>query len=100
MFIWKFWTGMQMRKIKLFKDRKGNDLMPYVHSEGSRHEVVVPASSVRIGETSRELVKSKHCVDYPKWVAVFVGRNEQECKKWLDRHLSAVLKLSTPYEVA
>jgi hypothetical protein len=88
-----------MRKIKLFKDRRGDDLLPYVSSKGSRHEVVVPVSSVRIGETSRELVKSKHCVDYPKWVALYVGKNEFECKKWLDRHLSSVLKLCTPYEV-
>ena len=58
-----------MRKIKLFKDRKGNDLVPYVVSKDNRHEVVAPVSSVRIGETNRNAVRSKHCVDYARWVA-------------------------------
>ena len=69
---------MSQRKIKVFKDRKGNYLMPYVVSENNRHEVVAPVSSVRIGETKRDAVKSKHCVDYPRWVALFVGRSHNE----------------------
>lgn len=89
-----------MRKIKLFKDRKGNDLLPYVVSRGDRHEVVAPVSSVRIGETRRELVRSKHCVDYGRWIALYVGKSHDECKKWLDRYKTPVLKLCIPYEVS
>ena len=86
-------------KIRVFKDRKGNDLMPYVLSQNGRHEVVAPVSSVRIGETRRDFVKSKACVDYARWVALFVGRSENECKKWLDKCRKVVLKLCIPYEV-
>jgi hypothetical protein len=89
-----------MRKIKLPRDRKGDELMPYVLSKGGRHEVVAPVSSVRIGETNRNAVKSRHCVDYPRWVALFVGRSEAECKRWLDKHKTTVLKLCIPYEVS
>lgn len=85
-------------KIKVFK-YKGEDLLPYVKSEDGRHEVVAAVSSVRIGETERKLVKSKHCVDYPRWVALYVGRTEKECVKWLDKHKTLVLKMCTPYEV-
>ena len=91
---------MSARKIKVFKDRKGNDLMPYVLSKDGRHEVVAPVSSVRIGETNRNAVKSKQCVDYARWVALFVGRSEAECKKWLDKYRKVVLKLCIPYEVS
>ena len=90
---------MSQRKIKVFKDRKGNDLMPYVVSENNRHEVVAPVSSVRIGETKRDAVKSRHCVDYPRWVALFVGRSHNECTKWLDKYSKVVLKRCIPYEV-
>ena len=89
-----------MRKIKLFRDRKGNDLVPYVLSKDDRHEVVAPVSSVRIGETNKNAVKSRQCVDYPKWVAVYVGRSEKECKKWLDRYEKIVLKMCIPSEVS
>jgi len=60
----------------------------------------VPVSSVRIGETDRELVKSKDCVDYLRHVVLFVGKSRWECKKWLDEHKQVVLKLGIPYEVA
>ena len=89
-----------MRKIKLPRDRKGGELMPYVLSKDGRHEVVAPVSSVRIGETNRNAVKSRHCVDYPRWIALFVGRSEAECKKWLDKYKTQVLKLCIPYEVS
>ena len=89
-----------MRKIKLFKDRKGNDLVPYVVSKDNRHEVIAPVSSVRIGETNRNAVRSKHCVDYPRWVALYVGKNHTECSRWLDKYKTSVLKLCIPYEVS
>ena len=64
-----------------------------------RWEVVAPVSSVRTGETSRELVKKKQAVDYLRLVTIFVGKNEQECKRWLDRHRPVLVKLGIPYEV-
>ena len=64
-----------------------------------RWEVVAPVSSVRIGETSRELVKKKQAVDYLRLVTIFVGKNEQECKRCLDRHRPVLVKLGIPYEV-
>lgn len=88
-----------MRKIKLFKNRKGDDLVPYIKSKNNRHEVIAPVSSVRIGETSRELVRSRQCVDYARWVTLYVGKNETDCKMWLDKYKTTVLKLSRPYEV-
>ena len=48
-----------------------------------RWEVVAPVSSVRIGETSKELVKKKQAVDYLRLVTIFVRKNEQECKRWV-----------------
>ena len=60
----------------------------------------VPMSSVRIGETDRELVKKKDCVDYLRHVAIFIGKSRWECKKWLDEHQNVVVKLGTLYEVA
>ena len=88
-----------MRKIKLFKDGQGNDLVPYVNSTENRHEVVAPVSSVRIGETDVNLIKSKHCVDYAKWVALYVGKSEKDCKKWLDRYKKVVVQMCIPYEI-
>ena len=90
---------MSARKVTVFKDRRGNDLMPYVLSKNGRHEVVAPVSSVRIGETRKDFVKSKACVDYARWVALFVGRSEAECKRWLDKYQRVVLRLCIPYEV-
>ncbi len=91
---------MSARKIKVFKDHEGNDLMPYVLSKDGRHEVVAPVSSVRIGETRKDFVKSKACVDYARWVALFVSKSERECQRWLDRYERVVLKLCIPSEVS
>lgn len=60
----------------------------------------VPASSVRIGETDRELVKKKDCVDYLRHVTLFVAKSRWDCKKWLDTNKQVVLKLGIPYEVS
>jgi hypothetical protein len=89
-----------LRRIKLFKNRRGEELTPYVASKDNRHEVVAPVSSVRIGETNRNAVKSKQCIDYARWVALYVGRSEIECKRWLDKHRTTVLKMCIPYEVS
>ncbi len=88
-----------MNNIRCFKDRRGNDLLPFI-SNRWRCEVVAPLSSVRIGETSRDSVKKRDCVDYAKWVTLFVGKNESDCKKWLDTNRKAVLKLCIPYDAS
>ena len=62
--------------------------------------VNAPVSSVRIGETDREQVKKKNCVDYLMDISVFVGKSENDCRKWLDRNRQGLVKLGTPYEVA
>ena len=86
------------RDIRLPKDLKGNLLVPHVVSQNERHEVLAPVSSVRIGETDKDLVQQRQCVDYPRWVAVFVGRTEKECKRWLDKYMAPVLQLCVPYK--
>ena len=65
-----------------------------------RWEVVAPVSSVRMGLTSRDLVKRKQAVDYLRLITVFVGKSENECRLWVDRNKQALVKLGTPYEVA
>ena len=84
----------------MFKNRKGEPLLPLVEERiKGRFEVVAPLSSVRIGETRKDFVRSKACIDYPRRVAVFVSKSERECQKWLDRYERVVLKLCIPYEV-
>ncbi len=65
-----------------------------------RWTVNTPVSSVRIGETNRDTVKKKDCVDYLRLVTIFIGKSENECRLWVDRHKQALVKLRTPYEVA
>ena len=60
----------------------------------------VPASSVRIGETNRDTVRKKDCVDYLRLVTIFIGKSENECRLWVDRNKQTLVKLGTPYEVA
>lgn len=66
----------------------------------NRWTVNTPASSVRIGETNRDTVKKKDCVDYLRLVTIYIGKSENECRLWVDRHKQALVKLRTPYEVA
>ena len=65
-----------------------------------RWAVNAPVSSARIGETDREAIKRKDCVDYLMSISVFVGKSENECRLWVDRNKQALVKLGTPYEVA
>ena len=65
-----------------------------------RWTVNTPASSVRIGETNRDMVKKKDCVDYLRLVTIYIGKSENECRLWVDRHKQVLVKLRTPYEVA
>jgi hypothetical protein len=69
-------------------------------SYDDRWIVNAPASSVRIGETDRDAIKRKDCVDYIMSLSVFVGKSENECRLWVDRNKQALVKLGTPYEVA
>ena len=64
-----------------------------------RWEVVAPVSSVRMGLTSRDLVKRKQAVDCLRLITVFVGKSESDCKRWLDRNKPSLLKLGIAYEV-
>ena len=84
---------------RTFKNSKGEKLTPEVLESGDRWEVIAPLSSVRIGETPREGVKSRHNVDYPRWCTVYTSKSERDCKKWLDKYKTPVLKLCIPYEV-
>ena len=65
-----------------------------------RWEVHIPASSVRLGETSREHIKSKDCVDYLRLITAYVGKTEKDCKKWLDANEKNVVRIGIPYEVS
>tara|TARA_R110000803_G_scaffold101042_1_gene169011 strand:- start:16 stop:273 length:258 start_codon:yes stop_codon:yes gene_type:complete len=62
--------------------------------------VNAPVSSARIGETDRDAIKRKDCVDYLMSLSVFVGKSENECRLWVDSNKQTLLKLGTPYEVA
>ncbi len=69
-------------------------------SYDDRWIVNAPISSARIGETDRDAIKRKDCVDYLMSLSVFVGKSEKECRLWVDRNKQALVKLGTPYEVA
>jgi len=69
-------------------------------SYDDRWIVNAPISSARIGETDRDAIKRKDCVDYIMSLSVFVGKSENECRLWVDRNKQALVKLGTPYEVA
>jgi hypothetical protein len=62
--------------------------------------VVAKLSAVRLGIVSREQVKTKAQQDYDKWLTLFVGESEKDCKKWVDEHWDNLVKLGIPYEVA
>jgi len=72
----------------------------YSRKYDDRWVLLSPASLVRLGETSRELVKNRKAVDLTRWVTLFIGKSKKECEIWLDNNRDYVLKLSTPYEVA
>tara|TARA_R100000742_G_C4268232_1_gene86577 strand:- start:25 stop:282 length:258 start_codon:yes stop_codon:yes gene_type:complete len=83
--------SLKTQKLKLEIVRRDYD---------NRWTVNTPASSVRIGETNRDTVKKKDCVDYLRLVTIFIGKSENECRLWVDRHKQVLVKLGTPYEVA
>ena len=83
--------SLKTQKLELEIVRRGWD---------DRWIVNTPASSVRVGETDRDAVKKKDCVDYLRLVTIYIGKSENECRLWVDRHKQALVKLRTPYEVA
>ena len=83
--------SLKTKKLELEIVRRGYD---------DRWIVNAPISSVRIGETDRDAIKRKDCVDYIMSLSVFVGKSENECHLWVDRNKQALVKLGTPYEVA
>ena len=83
--------SLKTRKLELEIVRRGYD---------DRWIINTPASSVRIGETNRDTVRKKDCVDYLRLVTIFIGKSENECRLWVDRNKQTLVKLGTPYEVA
>ena len=83
--------SLKTRKLELEIVRRGWD---------DRWIVNTPASSVRVGETDKDAVKKKDCVDYLRLVTIYIGKSENECRLWVDRHKQALVKLRTPYEVS
>ena len=57
--------SLKTRKLELEIVRRGYD---------DRWIVNTPASSVRIGETDRDTVRKKDCVDYLRLVTIFIGK--------------------------
>ena len=83
--------SLKTKKLELEIVRRGYD---------NRWIVNAPISSARIGETDRDAIKRKDCVDFIMSLSVFVGKSENECRLWVDRNKQALVKLGTPYEVA
>ena len=83
--------SLKTKKLELEIVRRGYD---------DRWIVNAPISSVRIGETDRDAIKRKDCVDYIMSLSVFVGKSENECRLWVDSNKQTLVKLGTPYEVA
>ena len=83
--------SLKTQKLELEIVRRGYD---------DRWIVNAPISSARIGETDRDAIKRKDCVDYIMSLSVFVGKSENECRLWVDRNKQTLVKLGTPYEVA
>ena len=83
--------SLKTQKFELEIVRRGYD---------DRWIVNAPISSARIGETDRDAIKRKDCVDYIMSLSVFVGKSENECRLWVDSNKQTLVKLGTPYEVA
>ena len=72
------------RDTRLPKDWKGNHLVPHVVSQSGRHEVLAPVSSVRIGETDADLVRSR--CRLPTLGCGVCGSHRKRVQRCLDRH--------------
>lgn len=63
-------------------------------------EVVAKLSTVRMGLTNREQVKTKEQLDSMRWLTVCTKKSEKDCKMWVDEHWDYLVKMGIPYEVS
>lgn len=62
-------------------------------------QVVAKLSAVRLGIVSRDDIKQKSHIDQTRWLTVYTGKSEKECRKWVDSRWENLLKLGIPYEI-
>lgn len=63
------------------------------------YEAVLNVSTARLGETDKQLIKSGEAVDLRRNIQVFVGKTEEECKRWVKANMERLKKYNTKYEV-
>ena len=63
------------------------------------YEAVLNVSTARLGETDKQLIKSGKAVDLRRNIQVFVGKTEEECKRWVKANMERLKKYNTKYEV-
>jgi hypothetical protein len=63
-------------------------------------QVVAKLSTVRMGLTNREQVKTRDLLDSMEWFTVRVEKSEEMCKKWVDEQWEYLVGMGIPYEVA
>ena len=62
-------------------------------------QVLEKLSTVRLGMTNREQVKSKEAIDSMQWFTVRTDKSEENCKKWVDDQWDNLVRMGIPYEV-
>tara|TARA_E500000318_G_scaffold91755_1_gene90123 strand:- start:540 stop:788 length:249 start_codon:yes stop_codon:yes gene_type:complete len=62
-------------------------------------QVVAKLSTVRMGLTNREQVKTRDLLDSMEWFTVRVEKNQEMCKKWVDSNWDYLVRMGIPYEV-
>jgi len=62
-------------------------------------QVVAKLSTVRMGLTNREQVKTRDLLDSMEWFTVRVEKSEEMCKKWVDEQWEYLVRMGIPYEV-
>jgi hypothetical protein len=62
-------------------------------------QVVAKLSTVRMGLTNREQVKTRDLLDSMEWFTVRIEKNEEMCKKWVDEQWEHLVRMGIPYEV-
>jgi len=62
-------------------------------------QVVAKLSTVRMGLTNREQVKTRDLLDSMEWFTVRIEKSEEMCKKWVDEQWEYLVKMGIPYEV-
>jgi hypothetical protein len=62
-------------------------------------QVVAKLSTVRMGLTNREQVKTRDLLDSMEWFTVRIEKSEEMCKKWVDEQWEYLVRMGIPYEV-